>query len=410
MVLAVLLVMAAAGVAWKAADVRRDPRSLERWAFLGALVCVTLTLVLEVSRQYPQFTFGLDPRLLRLGQNIVVIGAFGSLQLFYLHYVAAYLPRPRLGLEVALIGATMVGLTVLTIRVIDLGQNLGTGPGNVAQPAVAGFYLLGGIYISYALATQLWWTARFSRVAAIAPGVRRAAKVAAVGAAILLIGELLRTLSVAYVAGTGGQLRGIEGISVGLILLGTPVLIAGLVLPVITTSVTRALVRRRQRRAHRGLEALWQAVRYVYPELIRPDRPAPEPTSDPRSRTARRRPRAIRRTARITAAFYTRIGQCREGYLRVQPYLGPDAETASGERVAAFAAELHTAPTINLDQPDPDDSSPPEPRGPYRGLPADTESLLEISRVLRGRGLAWCDDTTSRSGTSVEQSTPHSAH
>jgi len=154
-IVAGLLVAGLVAAVWKAADVRRDPRDLARWAILLAISAVVLTLALEAAREYPATRFGLDERWLRLGENIAIIAAFAALQLFYLHYVAAYLRRGRLRLEIAVIAAVLAALSALTAHVIAAGGDLGSEAGNVAHLDVAGFYLVGGAYIGYALATQL---------------------------------------------------------------------------------------------------------------------------------------------------------------------------------------------------------------------------------------------------------------
>lgn len=370
-----LLVVLLVVLACKAVSVWHDRRSLEQWAFLLAIAGVALTLLLEIPRAYPESVPDLDVRLARLAQNLIVVAAFGVLQLFYLRYVSRFLRRPRLVAELIVIGAVATVLVVCTSQVVAMGAGLDAEPSNLRLPAVVTFYLVGGGYVMYAVGTQLWWTARFARRPDVVdPVVRRAASGAAVGSLLIFVGEALRTVGTLVHYSTGNDLGGLEQPSIGLILLGTPVLVVSLGLPVLLAQFVRGRRWLQQCRAYLGLGPLWRVVAHTYPEVIRPPRPVGTPV--PASWLGwRRRP--------LSMAFHHRLGQCREGYLRANG-LGPDdhPQDPVDTRAAALAAHLRACPKVELNTAPSASTADIE-----RGLPSDTDDFLAVSRALRRRGL-----------------------
>lgn len=382
MTVAVLLVLLVV-LWWKSVAVWRDRRSVEQWAILVAILGVVITLTLEVLRVNPELAPGLDRRWTRLGQNLAIVSAFCSLQLFYLRYVAAFLRRPRLVLEIVLVVLTEVALTALTLRIIAIGADMSMESPNIARPPVTGFYVVGGAYIMYALITQLWWTARFGRRRDIAdPLVRRAAIGAAVGSFFLLIAQCLRTLGLVIGLLIGAKLQWLAGPAMVLLLIGTPILVISLGLPVIIVGIRKAVTGLRQLRAHHQLAPLWQAVAWTYPELIRPERPTSHPLNQPGPQ-----PSTWARSSRIGTALQHRLGQCREGYLRASPFTKTGPAIVADDRVALFVKHLQGCPAVNLDVAD---------RPGKHGLPADTGEFVAVARALRAQGLAWCQPATGQ--------------
>lgn len=393
----VLLVILVAVLVWKITAVARDPRSVEQWAILVAILGIVAALVLDLPRENPMLDIGFDPRLARLGQNVAIVCAYGALQLFYLRYVTQFLRRPRLGLELIIVGVVLVALVLFTIDIIAVGADMTTSLQNLSNPAVVGFFLTGGLYIAYAQGTQLWWTARFSRRPEIAdPLIRRAAYGAALGNALSLVAQFIRLAVVLAAVFAGVSLHGIE-LAPRLVVVGAAVLVVSLVLPVLIRAGARLVMVGREIRAYRQLGPLWEAVAWTYPALIRPTRPTTSPPSPVRvSRSGRRS------GSRTGLMLQNRLGQCREGYLRTLPRIISDPATGTAPamaepRVAVFAEHLRDTPPVDLDVAD------PASRG---GLPADTSEFTAVSLALRAQGLEWCRrETPTRPDSAIVDQT-----
>lgn len=400
MTLMIVLGVLLPALVWKGTQVRRDPANLERWAVVIAIACITIALLLNLPREHPTVDFGIDVRLIQLGQNVAIVGAFGALQLFYLNFVAEYLRRPRLRLEVMVIAVTLGALAVLTWYIIAIDASLQPLPENLRQPIVAAFYAVGGGYIIYALSTQLWWTMRYAQRLRDTV-LRAAAIITAAGAFILLTGSILRVVLVLEAAVWDRSFSRETRMAVlDLIRLGTPILIAGLIFPSVVGRVASTWRWWGEFRAHRQLGALWHAVRWVYPEIIRPAVPTDRPPAEPSG--SRSRSAGQRRTSHMGFALQSRLVQCRDGYLRAHRFLEANSATTTDERVRLFVTELKACPQLALHQTT---AADPIMKGRNRLAP-DTRQLIAVSRTLRKRGMDWCrdDQPLDETGTPISPS------
>lgn len=381
----VLIVVVGPALVWRIVAVRRDPSRPEAWAITVAVAGLAVALALNLPREFPALAGGASPKLLQLGQNVAVIGAFAALQLFYLSFVARFLRRPRIRAELVVVVAVVVALAVLAALVVD-DDGLRFEAAALRDPAVTLFYAVGGAYITYALVTQLWWTLRFGR-RLTDPVLRVAALVAAAGAAALIVAEVVRTAA-AVEAGVGAGRWAVATARpvLSLIAVGTGLLVAGLVLPVLLGGIDRLRRRVAGLVTHRQLRPLWTAVRWAYPEIVRP----PEPVDRPPERPAT--PWWERRGARSTVgvAAQLRLQQCRDGYLRAAPLLDGAATETLDPRVDRFVTELRACPRIEIGSPD-------------VGSALERRRLRRVSRALRDRGLDWCrPDLDGTSATAPE--------
>ena len=368
----VLIVVVVPALIWRIVAVRRDPTRPEAWAITVAVVGLGVALALNLPREFPELAGRASPKLLQLGQNVAVIGAFAALQLFYLSFVARFLRRPRIRVELVVVVAVVVALAVLTVLVVD-DDGLRFEAAALRDPSVTLFYVVGGAYITYALVTQLWWTLRFGR-RLTDPVLRVAALVAAAGAAALIVAESVRTAAaVEAVVGAGRWAAATGRLVLLLIALGTGLLVVGLVFPVVLRGIDLLRQHVRSLVVHRQLRPLWTAVRWTYPEIVRPSEPVDRPPDEPYT------PWWDRRRARSTAgvAAQLRLQQCRDGYLRAAPLLDGDGSAIPDPRVDRFVAELRACPRIEISAPE-------------VGSALERRRLLRVSRALRHRGLDWC--------------------
>lgn len=402
MTLMVVLGVLVPALAWKGAQVRRDPANLERWAVVIAIACLTIALVLNIPREHDTVDYGIDSRLIQLGQNVAIIGAFGALQLFYLNFVAEYLRRSRLRLEVVIIAATLGALTVFTGYIIAIDASLRLLPENLNQPIVAAFYAVGGGYVIYALGTQLWWTTRYAR--RLSDNVLRiAAVITAAGAFILLTGSILRIVLLLKAAVWGRTFSpDSQLIVLDLVRLGTPVLIIGLIFPSIVGWAARTWRWCGEFCAYRQLGPLWRAVRWAYPEIIRPAAPVDQPPVEPSS--ARSRSVSQRRMSCMGFALQSRLVQCRDGYLRAHSFLDENSAAATDGRGRRFITELKACPRLALCGSAATDS---DTNGHHHRLAPDARQLIAVSQALRKRGLAWCREDQSSDETDTAPSPFH---
>lgn len=367
----VLVVVILPALLWRVMAVRRDPSRPEAWAITVAVGCLGVALALNLPREFPDLAGGIPPKLLQYGQNVAVLGAFAALQLFYLSFVARFLPRSRIRVELVLVVAVVVVLGVLTAAVGD-GNGLRFEAAALREPAVAAFSVVGGGYIVYALVMQLWWTLRYGRRLAD-PVLRIASSVAAAGAVVLTVAETVRIAAVVEAnLGPGRWAGATARPELVLVAAGTGLLVIGLVFPVLLR-VPGNLVRRvRSLVTYRRLRPLWTAVRFTYPEVVRPREPVDRSPDQPPSPWWRRRAPST-----LGVAAQLRLQQCRDGYLRAAPLLDRDGAGDLDPRVDRFVAELRACPRVEISTPD-------------VGPALERSRLGSVSRALRDRGLDWC--------------------
>jgi len=305
-----LVVVLVPAMAAKLGHAHSDRNSLEVIAVCAAALFLTAALTLDVVRAL-HVALPVSKRVVQVLTTLLAVGAHASLQLFYLAFVARFLPVVRLRAEAVLLSAVVASTVWFACAIAGTDRIIpGTGFYAIAFDVVT----LG--YIMYALLTQMYWTARYARRFAD-PVFRTAARLTAAGVSVLalcFVVVLGHVLSAAILS-SGEPYRQFP--LRGLIHLGTVVLVLGLTLPAVVTQLLRLRRFWTDARTYRELGPLWTAIADALPEIVRPRRPA-----------GSRRP--VRSS--VSTAFQLRLAQCRDGYSMVSPFLRDGSEPPAALR------------------------------------------------------------------------------
>lgn len=260
---------------WRLLHAIRSPASADPWA--SVLFSAGLGLMVLLNR--PDFSAWVDAVLgshaAGIVRNLVIVGAFAAMQLFYLRNIAEYRPRQRRYGEVAALAIT-VAVILIAPLFISPPFNLQFTSRDIQHPAVLVFFLTVSAYLVYACLTQIVWSSRDS-----VPLYRARAWDFLVVAVSLTVGcgvyLFLLSTRVSYYAQV---LFGSSPVSInmwigGLVLIRIAVLamLLAVFYPGAVADLRRVLHRADQTHAYVRLRSLDSVVRSVYPELVRPASP-----------------------------------------------------------------------------------------------------------------------------------------
>ncbi|BBG05721.1 hypothetical protein PSA01_51600 [Pseudonocardia saturnea] len=260
---------------WRLVHAIRSPASADPWAsvlFSAGLGLMVLLNRRDVSGWVDAVLGSHSAGIVR---NLVIVGAFASMQLFYLRNIARYRPRHRRYGEVAALAVTVAVILVAPLFV-DPPFNLQFTSRDIQHPAVLVFFLTASAYLVYACITQIVWSSRDS-----VPLYRERAWDFLVVAVSLTIGcgiyLMLFSARISYYAQV---LFGSSPVSInmwigGLVLIRISVLsmLLAVFYPAAVADLRRVMHRASQTHAYVRLRSLDSVIRSVYPELVRPASP-----------------------------------------------------------------------------------------------------------------------------------------
>ncbi|MFD0449268.1 MAB_1171c family putative transporter [Streptomyces indonesiensis] len=223
-----------------------------------------------------------------------------------------------MGINIGLLTCVLIALVITMAATPGAlrGHTLNTP--DMAQPPVAWFYITGNAYFVYAYLTSGLWALRYARMATMHLAV--GLQIMALGLACLAITSVNRVVWVYLRIDAPGSHQVFNTVNwsmtdgaLGMVLIGV-LYSAGVQFIAHLQSVVH------YRRMHRALTPLWTALATTYPEVILNR----EPTHSWRNRF---------RLRRTHARFYRRLIECRDGLVRLSPYLAqvaPEADLAHG--------------------------------------------------------------------------------
>ncbi|MEJ2870428.1 MAB_1171c family putative transporter [Actinomycetospora sp. OC33-EN08] len=253
---------------------------------------------------------------------------------------------------IGVVGAA--GSVPLPLRDVAAG-----GVGGQGQAAVVLVSLCADLYFVIAYGTAWWWVARHRRDAGV---LRRRALPLSAGLALIVAAALmLATDDVVRWAGAVPP-PALSSVAAVLVLVGSTTFVVGLVLVLTRGLVARRRGRRAQTALHRQLEPLWLELNRVFPD----DALGPDPTAGRWSRRSRGQ-----------WAFHRRVIECRDGLVRLSPFLSTrPGESPSGcdlWRALALAREARVPAGAAKVVAAPDET----------GLLEEARSMAELARRLR---------------------------
>jgi hypothetical protein len=152
------------------------------------------------------------------------------------------------------------------------------------------------------------------------------------------------------------------------VVLGIVSFLAGICYPGTVTRLSSARLWNQRRRTYRQLAALWSMLHEAFPQdsLVR------VPVSRWREAVS---PWTVHRR------FYRRVIECRDGLVRLSPYLEPPAGLADGQVADRLIAALHALDTMALVPRQAVPVAVPEDDG----LDADADELVRLSCQIAAR-------------------------
>jgi hypothetical protein len=352
----------------------RDPRNMPLRAVTVAVGSFILTVVF--SRAANGVTIlGVAPPVARLTQHLgMLIGAY-SLIAFYIFSALDRDAARRAAWRQAIPFGIAALLQLVNFAVMPASIRYGvatlsyTKPGAPAltpweQLTTAVDTLNPNAYMGIAFAAAVLWTRRYARSAD--PRLRRGLAVASVGLASLAFGEIwFVTASLAHWAGVPVAYW-LFPIGLYFIMPGTAIFMIGFAYPAVRMRLAALRIWWQHRRTYRQLAPLWTLLHERFPENTLGRIPT-SPWRDALSlRTVHRR-------------YYRRVIECRDGLVRISPYL---TLNGNGHNASLAEALRHTL------QANPDDAPTPHRAVPLaipttHDLDADARELVTLSQALR---------------------------
>jgi hypothetical protein len=353
---------------WKLYQLTKAPHDRPLRAVTACLASAAIAYPFGVSDVATPVDAVIGTGVSKLIQNALLFVAGYWLMCFYLHSAAdAEQGRRRARWEIIPLVVSIAAITV-AIFITPIGQRgaaYDTGDMHVA--GIALFYFFGGLYMAYALGMAFRWTVRYARLShrPLVTGLR----IAAVGMAAMVIGSGVRTIFV-VIRAFGPLKTSPLMISADLVVAaGIPTFVIGVIYPTLSTRIAALGVWWQHRRLCRQLRPLWTMLHEAYPE-------------DELSRVPAGRWRDLLRLRGVHRRYYRRVIECRDGLVRVSPYLAdlgePGLDTPvrlAGALREALRARAEgapvTGPAMPIAVPDGD------------GLEADVRQLVALSKALR---------------------------
>ncbi|MEU6918488.1 MAB_1171c family putative transporter [Streptomyces olindensis] len=365
--------MLVAGTAWKAVDLARAPHDRVLRLLVLALFLLTAGDVLgfpEVRERLMAFT--------PTGVGKVAFNALymSGLTMLILFFVASTRGSPtafrrRRRRHTALLAGALATMVMSMVATPPALRDHSLSTPHMAEPGIACFYLVGNVFFVYAYVVSGQWALRYARRASwhLARSLRTMTA-GLFGLALTAADRVVLVLLRIDVPGSHPELETLNlvltDVALGCVLIGI-VLFAGVQLATHLRSVLS------HRRMYEQLAPLWQALVSAYPELVLNREPSRPRWSRPRLR-------------RTHARFYRRLIECRDGLVRLSPYLALAAPGTDLARCGPDQLARHITKALALkpETEDPDTALPAArvalPTG--NDLGADADTLVTLSTAL----------------------------
>ncbi|MFI2372056.1 MAB_1171c family putative transporter [Streptomyces sp. NPDC018833] len=372
-----LITLLSIGVLWKGIDLVRAPHHRG----LRFLVAALLMLLGGEVLSLPEVNGAIDAATAVGVGKVAFNGTYASglfaLILFFASSVRdthdAY--RRRLQINAGLLAGVLIALTISMIATPATMRGHSLGTPYMAEPAIASFYVIGNAYFIYAYPTSALWALRYARRASRHLGL--GLRTMALGLLGLAITSVNRTILVVLRINEPRSHETFNTVNWSISNWAMGLALIGICYSAGVQLITRLRSIVHHRRMHQELTPLWAALTTAYPELVLNLKPSG-------SRWRRLHPRHT-----CEQLFYRRLIECRDGLVRLSPYLtrvAPDTDLAHGpaDRLARHITEAlalksaSEAPLAELSA-----ARIASPAG--NDLSADARELIAISHALRER-------------------------
>ncbi|GAA4532562.1 MAB_1171c family putative transporter [Amycolatopsis samaneae] len=364
-----LLVALTIGAVWKTVDLVRSAGD----RLLRLLVACLWLLALGHALSLTVVTKALDAAttlgVSKVAYNALVMSGLFALVSFFVYATRGDGPaaRRRFRIDGVLLAATLLAMLVLMIVTPAAlrGHTLSTP--NITEAPIAWFYLVGNVYFVYAYLVSGLWALRYSVPASRSLTV--ALWIITLGLAGLTFTSVNRAIWVLIRYNGGPPLKGLNAINWPISNASFVLVTLGMCLPAVVQLIGAVRSWLLHRRLYRELDPLWSALHRAFPEL------------------ELERPENGRfRFGRTHRGFYRRLIECRDGLVRLSPYI---AIAAKGEDVsrctpAELAGYIRFALTLKPGEEDPGNAlnavSVAIPEG--SDMNSDVRGLVAVSNAL----------------------------
>ncbi|MCK2244703.1 MULTISPECIES: MAB_1171c family putative transporter [unclassified Crossiella] len=337
----------------------RRPHDIRLRAIVGVVACWALAYPFQELANDHVTLLGLPPMAARFLQHSLFLIAVNFLIVFFLHSaLEEELARRRARWCAVPLG---VAVTVLLVTAALTPPAADTNDQSVTSIAV--FFLTSNLYVVFGFTLSCVWTLRHARGAE--PRLARGLRLAAVGLAGIVAADLVFLPTVLIRWSGGFAPRWFVDIGITLVLLGIVLFLAGVCYPAAGMRVAGLGVWWQHLRLYRRLYPLWTILHERFPQDTLESLPA-------------NTLRELYGLRGVHRRYYRRVIECRDGLVRISPYLGcsrraglPLAEqlrAALRAHAAGIPAAVHAVPVAI-------------PRA--EGLEADVRELVALSDALR---------------------------
>ncbi|RZS40734.1 hypothetical protein EV193_10346 [Herbihabitans rhizosphaerae] len=361
---------------WMLHLLARSPRNVRLWAVTALIAGWAIAYPFGVTASRGVIYLGVEPMTARYVQHVFLLFAAFSLVCFFLFSALdvengkSRFVREIVPLAIALVGMT-IGNATIPAGMRDAAAAVPSTPGKgpVGEWTVGLFYISANSYLLYAFARALVWTRRYARGAE--PRLRRGLGLASIGlVGIVAAGAIFVLSNVLRLLGTPAP-RWLVLPSILFLLLGITVFLIGVIYPAAATRLASFRIWRRHRRDHRLLHPLWTVLHARFPE----DALHRVPSGPVRDRLSLRG---------VHRRYYRRVIECRDGLVRVSPYLAAlDDPPSTSDTPADLARRLTDALRAHESGPATPSKAMPVAMPSGDGLDADVGELVALSQALR---------------------------
>ncbi|MER5439084.1 MAB_1171c family putative transporter [Streptomyces sp. NPDC002790] len=368
----------AAAIAWKVRQVVRDPRNAPLRSVTLCLVCAAASYPLAM----PGGASGVDAvaghGAAKLLQNVLLLATLFFLMCFYLHSAAdEETGRGRARREAAglvLVVAALVAIVASGPHEVLVGS---FSTADMTIPQVAGFYLLAGLYMMYALGAAFWWTRRYARLS-LRPH-STGLWTTAVGLASMACACAIRAVFVILRSMGGTVPSGLNAAVAALLVMSIMLFVVGVSYPIARARITAVRIWHRHRRIHHRLQPLWELLAEAYPDSVL------QPTA--------KSWREMWNARSVHRRYHRRVVECRDGLVQVSPYLpalpGQSARDAALDSAPPEVLAQSLRDVLAAGAPGTSGTVEPVAAVPLalpsqQGPDADVEQLVALADALRG--------------------------
>ncbi|MFF8958691.1 MAB_1171c family putative transporter [Streptomyces sp. NPDC014894] len=320
-----------AAVLWKITQLLRNPHDAPLRSLTLCLATAAASYPVAMPEGAADFDMVAFHGAAKLAQNLLLLATLYFLMTFFLHSTTdeqASKRRARREALLVLAVAVVIALCAVTVPHEELAGSFSSADMSVHQ--VAGFYLVAGAYMMYALAVAGRWTRQYARMSQRPHST--GLWIAAWGMSGMAIACAIRAVFV-VTRWTGGEVAVSLMNAIELLLVVSIIaFVLGITYLGARSRYSAGRLWLSRRRTHRRLEPLWQLLSDTYPDTV---------LKAPASWPDRLRARGVHRR------YHRRVVEIRDGLLRISPHLHAPADDVGilGLDATELARRLRVAAT-----------------------------------------------------------------